>query len=131
MAPTFNAIGLSVADMATTLAFYRALGLDVPAEADTEQHAEVKLSSGMRLMWDTHDLLRSIDPDFTPAREPAASLAFECADATEVDATWAAMTAAGHHGHRAPWNAVWGQRYAVLHDPDGASVELYAWLKTV
>ena len=30
MAPTFNAIGLAVADMSATLAFYRKLGLDIP-----------------------------------------------------------------------------------------------------
>ena len=25
-----------------------------------------------------------------------------------------------------PWDAFWGQRYAVLHDPDGHQVDLYA-----
>ena len=26
-----------------------------------------------------------------------------------------------------PWDAPWGQRYAILHDPDGYQVELFAW----
>jgi hypothetical protein len=34
--------------------------------------------------------------------------------------------AAGSHGYKAPWDAVWGQRYAVIHDPDGNSVDLFA-----
>ena len=36
------------------------------------------------------------------------------------------MVAAGHEGHREPWDAVWGQRYASLRDPDGTGVDLYA-----
>ena len=35
---------------------------------------------------------------------------------------------AGHVGHLDPWDAVWGQRYATLHDPDGNSVDLFAAL---
>jgi len=128
MAPTFNAIGHAAADMAATLAFYRNLGLDIPAEADREPHAEVRLPNGMRLMWDTHELLRSIEPGWTPAPAPGGSLAFECADSAEVDAVYTEMVKAGHHGHREPWDAEWGQRYAVLRDPDGTTVDLYAWL---
>jgi len=130
MAPTFNAIGHAAADMAATLAFYRNLGLDIPAEADREPHAEVRLPNGMRLMWDTHELLKSIEPGWTPAPVPGGSLAFECADSAEVDAVYAEMVKAGHNGHREPWDAEWGQRYAVLRDPDGTTVDLYAWLPT-
>jgi catechol 2,3-dioxygenase-like lactoylglutathione lyase family enzyme len=127
MAPTFNAIGLTVADMAATLAFYRKLGLDIPAAADTAPHADVPLSSGMRLMFDTYDTIRSFDPEWTPpAGGPQIGLAFECADAAEVDATYTEMTKAGYQGHKEPWDAPWGQRYATLHDPDGNGVDLCA-----
>jgi catechol 2,3-dioxygenase-like lactoylglutathione lyase family enzyme len=34
--PRFHLIGLVVADMAASLAFYRLLGLDVPADADAQ-----------------------------------------------------------------------------------------------
>jgi catechol 2,3-dioxygenase-like lactoylglutathione lyase family enzyme len=130
MAPTFDAIGLAVADMATALAFYRRLGLDIPAEADSEPHAEVELA-GVRLMWDTYDIIRSFDPGWEPpAGEARGSLAFRCADPAEVDATYATMVEAGHDGHLAPWDAPWGQRYAVLRDPDGNGVDLYAPLPT-
>ena len=36
----FDAIGMIASDMAATLAFYRMLGLDNSAEADTEGHVE-------------------------------------------------------------------------------------------
>jgi len=126
MAPTFNAIGLAAADMATTLAFYRRLGLDIPAEADTESHVEAISPGGIRLMWDSNEMLASLDPDFTPPTGEGASLAFLCADATEVDSVHAEMVQAGYVSHRDPWDAVWGQRYAVLKDPDGNTVDLFA-----
>jgi len=130
MSPTFNAIGHATADMAVTLAFYRKLGLDIPAEADQQPHAEAVLSGGVRLMWDTYETIKSFDPNFTPPRDPGGSLAFECADPAEVDAVFAEMVKAGYDGHMEPWDAEWGQRYAVLRDPDGTGVDLYAWFPT-
>ncbi|HEX6197218.1 MAG TPA: VOC family protein [Jiangellaceae bacterium] len=126
--PQFNAIGTAVADMAAALAFYRALGLDVPAGADGEPHVEIPLTSGVKLMLDTYDTVRAFDPDWTPPGRGQMNLAFECASPADVDATYKAITGAGHHGHLEPWDAFWGQRYAVVHDPDGNGVDLYAAL---
>ena len=38
------------------------------------------------------------------------------------------LTAAGHHGELAPFDAFWGMRYATVHDPDGTGVDLFALL---
>jgi catechol 2,3-dioxygenase-like lactoylglutathione lyase family enzyme len=132
MTPTFNAIGLAVADMGTSLSFYRRLGLAIPPGADREPHAEVELPGGFRLMWDTHTLLASFDPDFIPPGtgvKDGPSLAFQCAGPAEVDAVYAELTAAGHTGKKEPWDADWGQRYALVQDPDGYQVDLFAWVK--
>jgi len=128
MATTLNGIGLAAADMATSLAFYRKLGLDIPAEADHEPHAEALLPGGIRLMWDTHAALRGFDPDWTVSTG-GPSLAFLCADAAEVDRVHAELVADGSHDVKSPWDAPWGQRYAILQDPDGYQVELFAWVK--
>ena len=32
---------------------------------------------------------------------------------------------AGAEAHKEPWDAFWGMRYAIVHDPDGNSVELF------
>jgi hypothetical protein len=32
----------------------------------------------------------------------------------------------GYEGHKPPWDAFWGQRYAVIRDPDGNTVDLFA-----
>jgi catechol 2,3-dioxygenase-like lactoylglutathione lyase family enzyme len=119
---------LVVSDMAATLAFYRRLGLEVPAEADHQPHVDVELGDGMRLAWDTEETIRSFDPGWSP---PAGgghrvALAFACDSPADVDAAWAELTGAGYEGHLAPWDAFWGMRYAVVHDPDGTPVDLFA-----
>jgi catechol 2,3-dioxygenase-like lactoylglutathione lyase family enzyme len=127
MAPSFNLIGLVVADLGKSLVFYRRLGLDIPDGAETEPHVEVTLPGGLRLAWDPVDVIRSFDPNWTPPHgSPRVGLAFVCADAAEVDLVYADFVAAGYEGHKEPWDAFWGQRYAVIHDPDGNSVELFA-----
>lgn len=127
MAPTFNGLSLAVADMATSLSFYRRLGLEFPADADNAPHAEATLPGGSRLMLDTLETMKSFDPDFTAA-PGGPMLAFLCADATEVDDVYADLVAAGHTAAMAPFDADWGQRYAKIHDPDGYTVDLFAWI---
>jgi catechol 2,3-dioxygenase-like lactoylglutathione lyase family enzyme len=129
MTPTFDVIGLVVADMGASLAFYRRLGLDIPVAEDAEPHVEVELPGGLRLTFDTADVIRSFDPDWSPpVGGPGISLAFRCADPDEVDATYAALVDAGYDGRKEPWDAFWGQRYAVVHDADGNGVDLFAAL---
>jgi catechol 2,3-dioxygenase-like lactoylglutathione lyase family enzyme len=119
-------IELVVADMATTLAFYRHLGLDLPAEADAEPHVEADLG-GIRIAWDTEDTIRSFDPSWSPpSGGHSMALACTCTSPAEVDAAYAELTGAGYPGHLAPWDAFWGMRYAVVHDPDGRPVDLFA-----
>ncbi|MFJ9342935.1 VOC family protein [Streptomyces sp. NPDC101733] len=127
MTPRLDMIGLVISDMAASLAFYRHLGLDVPAEAASLPHVEAALPGGLRIAWDTEDTVRSFHPSWTP---PTGSgrreLAFLCDSPAEVDSLYAALTEAGHGGLLAPWDAVWGQRYAVVLDPDGCEVSLFA-----
>lgn len=129
MTPRLDLIGLVVSDMAASLAFYRLLGLEVPADADDQPHVEVTLPGGLRLAWDTVDVVRSFDPDWSaPTGGHRAALAFDCGDPAGVDAAFDLLVGAGHDGHLAPWDAFWGQRYAVVHDPDGNAVDLFAEL---
>jgi catechol 2,3-dioxygenase-like lactoylglutathione lyase family enzyme len=129
MTPKFDLIGLVVADMAASLAFYRRLGLEVPAEADGEPHVEAALPGGLRFAWDTVETIRSFDPEWTkPSGGPAVGLAFACSSPSEVDKTHASLVAAGYHSHKDPWDAFWGQRYATVEDPDGNAVDLFAAL---
>lgn len=122
-----DAVGIVASDMAKALAFYRALGLQIPADADGQPHAEVTLPGGLRLLFDTEETVRSFHPDWRPVPGAARiGLAFALPDAAAVDAAYAELTAAGHHGEMAPFDAFWGQRYAVVNDPDGNGVDLFA-----
>lgn len=126
MSVRFDAIGLIVEDMAATLAFYRLLGLDIPVAADGEAHTEFELPSGMRIMWDTIELVRSFSDWEPPAGGHRVGLAFLCDRPEEVDGLAAKLVAAGYRSHLAPFDAFWGQRYATVFDPDGNPVDLFA-----
>ena len=129
MTPRIDAIGIVVADMATTLDFYRRLGIEIPVDVEAEPHVEATLPGGFRLMFDTQATIRSFDASWTPpVGGPAMALAFDCGDPAGVDHVHDALVAAGHESHRAPWDAFWGQRYATVRDPDGNAVDLFAAL---
>jgi uncharacterized glyoxalase superfamily protein PhnB len=121
-----DVVGIVVADMPRALAFYRQLGLDIPADADAEPHVEVPLPGGMRLAFDTDETIASFHPAWKPGTGGRVSLAFALPDPGAVDAAYAQLVDAGHHGELAPFDAFWGMRYATVHDPDGTGVDLFA-----
>lgn len=127
MTPRFDAIGLVVSDMAASVTFYRRLGFGFPEDAENQPHSEAQLPGGLRLLLDTEDTIRSFHPGWqAPSGGNRAALALLCDDPAEVDRVYEELVGAGHHGELKPWDAFWGQRYAVLHDPDGNGVDLFA-----
>ncbi|WP_198602105.1 VOC family protein [Rhodococcus opacus] len=129
MTATFSAIELVVHDLPTSLAFYRRLGLDIPADADHAPHVEFEFPGGIRLLWDTVETIRSFTPDWTePAGGHRIALAFDCGTAAGVDTLFDEFTGDGYNGRKKPWDAPWGQRYATVDDPDGNPVDLFAAL---
>ena len=124
MSASLAAIGIVTKDLAEAARFYRLLGVDVP-EPDGD-HLEATLPNGLRLMWDTAELIEKMDPGREEPRGNRISLAFECGSPAGVDATYAAVAEAGFRGHKEPWDAFWGQRYAEVLDPDGNIVDLFA-----
>ncbi len=125
--PELNAIGITVSDLRRSLLFYRLLGLDLPEDSD-EDHVEATMANGTRLMFDPEEVIRSFLPEWTRENGNQVSLAFECASPAELDEIYARVVAAGFEGEKEPWDAFWGQRYALLGDPDGVRVNLYAAL---
>jgi catechol 2,3-dioxygenase-like lactoylglutathione lyase family enzyme len=125
--PRFDLVGLVVRDMRASIDFYRLLGLRFPDGAEQEGHVEVELDGGLRLAWDTVDVVRSFDPEWEPpSGGPAIGLAFLCGSPAEVDAVYAEIVAAGYPSQREPWDAFWGQRYAQVRDPDHNVIDLFA-----
>lgn len=130
--PTLDAIGIVVSDMARAIEFFRLLGVPFvdPANADVvaeaQDHVEAKLPNGLRLMLDREDMIRSFMPEWRTPVGQRQSLAFLCDSPAEVDATVERVAAAGFKIAKAPWDAFWGQRYAVVENADGLAVDLFA-----
>src|SRR3977135_2781449 len=116
-----DALGIVVDDMPRALAFYRELGIDVPPEADEQPHAQTALSGGLQLMFDTVAETRPFarDGHAPPNGLHRMELAFQLDTPAEVDDLYGRLTSLGYHGHKQPWDAFWGQRYAIVHDPAG------------
>jgi uncharacterized glyoxalase superfamily protein PhnB len=129
MAVQPDMVGMVVRDMAAALRFYRLLGLAIPAGAESEPFAEVITPNGYRISWNSLEMIKGIYPDWV--EEPIGqriSLAFKCDSPAEVDALYRRIVESGYAGHKEPWDAFWGQRYAVVVDPDGNLVDLFAAL---
>ena len=123
---TLAAIGIVTRDIAESCRFYRTLGLDVPEPPADGDHFDVELPNGLRLMWDTESLIKQLDPDWERPQGQGMTLAFECSDAGDVNATYARLVDAGFRSKKEPYDAFWGQRYANVIDPDGNVVDLFA-----
>ncbi|NNH73317.1 glyoxalase [Nocardia uniformis] len=128
MAPRLDVIGLIVSDLEASLAFYRRLGLEFGPVAGAG-HVEAELPGGFRLALDTEEVMASFQSNWQrPGSDGRIGLAFRCDSPAEVDAVYEELVAAGRHGELKPFDAEWGQRYAVVNDPDGNGTSLYAAL---
>jgi uncharacterized glyoxalase superfamily protein PhnB len=123
-----DAITVTSRDMVKSAKFYALLGFEFPKfEADTKHLEPTTKNGDVRLMIDDADLMKSmtgVDPK-PPTYSP---FAIKCDTPAEVDQCVARVKAAGFVVVKEPWDAFWGQRYAILADPDGCTVDLFAWI---
>jgi len=117
-------VGIVVSDVPRAIAFYQLLGLAFP---DTkEDYVEVKTPNGYRISLNAESMVTGHSPGWKKPVGQRLELAFLCGSPEEVDATYQKIVAAGHQGVKEPWDAFWGQRYAIVSDPDGTHVSLFA-----
>lgn len=119
-------VGLVVADMPASLAFYRRLGLPIPDEEDSKRFVMHRMPSGVTIFFDTVFFPGS-DPDRRPAPRGAYNISLEFYARTReaVDALWADLTGAGYVGRKAPWKTD-GPYAAIVEDPDGNPILITA-----
>lgn len=124
MGVKLDMVGIVVSDMKRALDFYRLLGLDIPEAANGEHHVEVA-GDGVRLAFDTIEIAKSVYGGWEKATGHRIELAFACDDRDALNELYGKMVEHGYEGHREPWDAVWGQRYAIVKDPDGNLISLF------
>ena len=119
-------IGVVVADMARALAFYRALGFEIPAEEDGKRFVMHRMASGVTIFFDTV-FFPGNDPERRPAPRGSYNISLEVYLWTReaVDAKWTELTGLGYAGRKAPWKTD-GPYAAIVEDPDGNPILLTA-----
>ncbi len=119
-------INIVVRDMHKSLAFYRLLGVSIEEPRGAEwarHHVNGTASNGVRVEFDSLAFAKQWNPGIDEARLGSAVIPiFHVSSREEVDRVHARVTAAGHRSHKAPEDAFWGARYAIVEDPDGNSV---------
>ncbi|HEY3140035.1 MAG TPA: VOC family protein [Acidimicrobiales bacterium] len=117
---------LTVDDMARSLTFYQHLGFTFPLEAFGEPHVEAELKNGLFIFWNHIDYVRIYAPDYHPAPHGRAGLAFQLESPAAVDALFHKLNHLGYQVDRTPWDSPWGHRYAIVYDPDGNALNIFA-----
>ena len=124
--PNLDAIGVVVAHMGEAMDFYRKLGLQFTMGTEADGHVEASGPGGLRIMFDTEEMIQSFSSWESPSGGHRTSLAFLCDGPAEVDRVHDELVAGGGRSHVAPFDAPWGQRYATVLDPSGNAVDLFA-----
>jgi predicted lactoylglutathione lyase len=125
--PSLSQLNLVVRDVAASAAFYRCLGLAVQEAGRPEwakHHASVTMPNGTRLELDSAPFARQWGAERALAGPSAMVLFLSVPSREDVDRLHASASKAGYRSQRAPSDAFWGARYAILEDPDGNSVGL-------
>jgi uncharacterized glyoxalase superfamily protein PhnB len=122
----FGGIDIVPKNVAECVAFYRELGLDIPDDQiwssnGLMHHVDVHHEGEYTLDLDSEQLTASYDPNWS---SPGVVLIFRTDTRDDVDALHDHMVGLGHPSHRAPFDAFWGARYAMLVDPAGNLVSL-------
>jgi uncharacterized glyoxalase superfamily protein PhnB len=123
-----DAISITSTDLTKTVEFYSLLGFEFPAFTPDTKHLEPITKEGdVRLMIDEAAFMTSMT-GLIPKPPTHSSFAMKCETPADVNACAASMKAAGFKIEKEPWDAFWGQRYAIVVDPDGYQIDLFAWV---
>jgi catechol 2,3-dioxygenase-like lactoylglutathione lyase family enzyme len=106
-----NAVTLATADMAAAVRFYETAGFAVVAGGAGAAFTTLRAGAGF--------LNLQLDPEHAPVPAIWGRAIFWVAD---VDATHAALVAAGFSPSTVPSDAAWGERYFHVLDPSGHEI---------
>ncbi len=125
---SLDAIGIVSKDISKSVEFYAILGIELKEAGGTE-HYEGTTDSGVRLMVDTVNLMKQVDPDWVQPTGDGIVLCFLQESASVVNDVYAKIAASGFETVKEPWDAFWGQRYSCVKDPDGNQIAKFSSIK--
>src|SRR5580692_3413754 len=123
----FKQINLAVGKMDEALAFYRRVGIDIPDDqvwrTHSGPHHATAAGEGTGLEFDSHKLSHAYNHGFA-AERGRVTIGIELESREAVDALWTQLLEEGVWGLQPPFDAPWGERFAIVEDPDGNPVAL-------
>lgn len=123
-----DAVSVSSSNLKKTVQFYTLLGFTFHNFKDDEDHLEpTTLDGSAKLMIDSEKMVRNIIGE-NPKPGNHSSFAIQYDSPSELNEVVEKLKEQNFIVVKEPWDAFWGQRYAIVQDPDGYKVDLYAAL---
>jgi catechol 2,3-dioxygenase-like lactoylglutathione lyase family enzyme len=119
-----DAIGIVSSDLSQSIKFYEIFGIHFKEIG--EGHFEGVTKSGLRLMLDSVELMKKINPNWISPSGSGIVLCFKQSDVSSVDEAFFKISTQGFSIVKEPWDAFWNQRYCSVLDPDGNQIDIFA-----
>ena len=133
LSPRLDQLNIVSDDLEASIAFYRRLGVEIPEErvwrtpSGTHHVSASEIeSSTVSLDLDSTAFARIWNIGWRGRQDLRGRVVvgFKLPSRSAVDLTYVDLTGAGYTGLQAPYDALWGSRYAIVEDPDGIAVGL-------
>jgi len=122
---SLDAIGIVSSDLKSSIEFYALLGVSLK-ETGGPDHFEGSTPSGIRIILDSAELMKKINPDWIHPTGSGVVLCFKQVSPEKVNELYTKIIESGHKTIKAPWDAFWRQRYCSVLDPGGNQIDIFA-----
>lgn len=121
----FDAIGIVCNNIHESIRFYKLFDLSFERIGNGD-HFEATTTNGTRIMLDSQELIKQIDPNWKEDQGSRIILCFKQDKPELVNQIFKKIKDNGFLTNKEPWDAFWNQRYASVFDPDGNQIDLFA-----
>ncbi len=121
---SLDAIGIACSDINKSIKFYELLGITFKEFG--EGHFEGQTPSGIRIMLDSFELMKKINPNWKEPIQSGVTICFLKETPEEVNELYNKIIESGFDPEKEPWDAFWGQRYSSVKDPDGNQIDIFS-----
>lgn len=124
-----SVVEVASSNMPKTIEFYEILGITFQVHSPNDSHIEaVAHENEAKLMLDSKKMMTDI-LGHEPQAATHSTFGIEYDSASEIDTIVAKLKEKGFEIFKEPWDAFWGQHYAIVKDPDGYYVDLFCAIK--